>query len=138
MGPIAIALSAAALAVTGVPDAGPSSSDGSAASPPAPHVARIQAPTWIRLPTGDDLASVYPERARQWGVGGLVRLRCRVTADGFLESCNVLDEAPSGKGFGAAALRLASKFRMTSKASDGEPVGGAVVIIPIRFTLSGR
>src|ERR1700761_3259372 len=126
MGPIAVALSAAALAIGGAPASSAPSSDG----PVGPHVARIQAPTWVRLPSGNDLSLVYPEAARKWGVGGLVRIRCRVTSDGFLEACSVLDETPPGKGFGAAALRLTSKFRMSSNTPDGQPVGGAVVMIP--------
>jgi protein TonB len=59
-----------------------------------------------------------------------------VRADGKLESCNVTSEDPSGLGFGAAALKMASLFQMKPETRDGEPVAGASVTVPIVFKLN--
>ena len=40
------------------------------------------------------------------------------------------------EGFGAAAKHLAPYFRMKPKTVDGQPVEGAQVTIPIRFSMN--
>ncbi len=98
----------------------------------------ITNPTWTRLPTAEDLARYYPPQATIAGVNGRAVMTCLVTAEGSVSDCQVVDETPPGLGFGGAAVAMAPLFRMTPRALDGEPVGGARVTIPIRFVIAGE
>lgn len=71
--------------------------------------------TWIVRPRPE-----FPERALQAGVHrAQVELSCEVLEDGSLNQCEVVREDPEGFGFGAAAIRSASKARATG--SDTSP-----------------
>lgn len=70
-------------------------------------------------------------------VQGSTRISCTVTEAGSLTGCTVLSETPSGQGFGAAAVRMSREFRMRPQTRDGAPVGGATVVVPQRWSLTG-
>ena len=111
----------------------PTASGGESAESPPQRQHVISNPHWLRQPTGDDFADVYPQRALVVGRSGAVLIDCSVTASGDLTACRVAEEAPTGWGFGAAALTLIKRFRLVPREEDGRPVGGAMVRIPIRF-----
>lgn len=83
---------------------------------------------WLRKPTSDDLASVYPTAALKTGKDGRAVIGCIVTVEGFLADCKVVSESPEGMGFGGAALQLSPQFRLSPRLVDGKPVASRVSI----------
>lgn len=88
-------------------------------------------PDWIRKPSGQDLANVFPKAAIDKRVGGRAVIECQVTVEGFLETCKALSESPAGLGFGQAGLQLAPQFRMSPKIRGGKAAPGGEVRVPI-------
>ena len=88
-------------------------------------------PDWMKKPTAQDLAGVYPVAAAKKGVDGSATLKCQLSVEGFLQKCEVASETPPGLGFGPAALQLAPQFRMTPKIRGGKPVVSDDLMIPI-------
>ncbi len=104
------------------------------APPPAGRrPAVITPPQWLRKPSGEDMRRYYPAAAFEGKVEGRAVIECVVTADGTMTDCKVVEETPAGQGFGAASLRVASRFRMRTTTLDGIPVMGAHVRIPLNW-----
>ncbi|MBL8771479.1 MAG: energy transducer TonB [Phenylobacterium sp.] len=75
---------------------------------------------WIAAPTAQQMAAVFPEKARAAGVGGGVELVCTSNRSGEMTDCDVLGETPRGYGFGAAARKLAHGMRAEGLRKDTE------------------
>jgi protein TonB len=91
-------------------------------------------PHWLAVPSGEDMVAVYPAAALRAHVTfGQVTVHCSVTDQGKLTNCAIVDENPSTVGFGAAALKLAPRFRMAKTTDDGQSVAAGTVLIPIIF-----
>lgn len=100
-----------------------------AADTPAPLV---EQPVWSQKPTVQQMAAYYPPEAAKAKTPGDALIQCDVAGDGRLQGCVVLSEA-GGPGFGEAALKLSTEFRMLPTSADGKPTAGSRVRIPIRF-----
>ena len=75
----------------------------------------------------------YPEAAAVRDIPlATVRIACIVPADGRLDDCRVLYEAPDGMGFGRSALAAARDSRVGLPEGDTSSVG-AVIVYSARF-----
>ena len=91
---------------------------------------------WVKLPSAEDLAKVYPPDALHQGVEGQATLRCTTQPDGRLADCAVAAETPSGQGFGEAALKLAPRFRAEPPCPGAEETKPGGREVAIRFAVA--
>ena len=90
------------------------------------------APGFRRMPSTDDMAKVYPEKALRRKVSGVAVIDCGVTTEGDLSDGALSSETPVNYDFGYAALKLAPLFNLEPRMKNGVPVRYAVSI-PIKF-----
>ena len=86
-----------------------------------------------RIPTQYDVSRAFPAGAREQGVPGRADLSCVVRPSGSLTNCSVLSEAPSGWGFGEAALNLSLSFRVAGGFPGRRIEAGSRVTVPVRM-----
>lgn len=79
---------------------------------------------------------VYPFRARERGIEGVVRLGFIVGADGSVREVEILDCEPEGV-FERAAKAAARRWRFAPGTKDGKPVASRVRVT-VRFRLEER
>ncbi len=63
-------------------------------------------PVFSRVPSDADVGRIYPPQALEDEIEGGVTLRCQWTETGTVINCEVVQEAPQGKMFGAATVSL--------------------------------
>jgi TonB family protein len=96
----------------------------------------VARPEWTMLPTPAQFQAAFPDAASKAGVlEAKAVMNCTVTAAGGLTGCQAVSEDPAGYGFVAATLPLAGAFRLKTWTTDGQPVVGGVVRVPIRYDL---
>lgn len=75
----------------------------------------VSNPRWLTQP-----AAEFPAEAMRRGYQeGAVDLACTVAVSGRLSDCRVVEETPEGHGFGASALKAASRARLEPRRVDG-------------------
>jgi hypothetical protein len=92
-------------------------------------------PAFIQRPSGADFIQFYPPAALAQSVVGGALLDCTVGLDTVV-SCSILNQYPTGWGFGDAALAVSRAFRASPRMIDGRPVAGGRIRIPLRFTMT--
>lgn len=85
-------------------------------------------PDWVRKPSPQDMAGVFPKEAVKRNRDGRASIKCDVTVEGFLQNCKVVSEDPPGLGFGVAGLQLAPQFRMSPKIRGGKAMSSDVTV----------
>jgi hypothetical protein len=91
-------------------------------------------PVWSHIPDAEAMRATFPKAAP--GVTTVrVMLNCVVQQRGMVGECRVEREEPAGQGFGQAALALAPYFRVATWSSEGLPVVGGGVNIPLRYEI---
>jgi TonB family protein len=102
-----------------------------AQTPSGPAVTLSEVP-FTQRPSARDFSRHYPNRALRAGLDGRVTLSCTVRRDLRLD-CLIAAEDPPNEGFGAAALRIAGRFRAAREFPDGRSTVGAQVTVPLAF-----
>lgn len=92
-------------------------------------------PAWSALPDANAMNAALGGRA---GGDVNVRLACTVVQGGGLDGCAVVSEQPASAGVGAAALTLMPLFRTATWTSEGLPVVGGRVTIPLIYRVETR
>lgn len=103
--------------------------------PPTDTADTSSSPHWIRRPSGNDMARVYPRVAVSANASGRATMVCRILATGRLTDCDVVEETPPGMGFGEATIRLAPYFQMSTTTADGKSVEGGTIRVPLIWRL---
>ena len=75
-------------------------------------------PQWLRLPTPDEIQSVWPAGAPS--TGGVAKIDCLVTDKGQAQHCSFISETPENSGFAAAAIKLSPKFQLSPPTYTGD------------------
>jgi TonB family protein len=76
----------------------------------------------------------YPQRALSEKVEGTVRILAIITPTGGVDSVSVIEENPSGYGFGLAAMEAVSQLRWRPAKKDGKPIWCRITM-PVPFKL---
>lgn len=101
-------------------------------APEMRDVVMLDHPVWAQAASFDDLARAYP--ARGGGVEGYALAHCKVMRDGSLWGCEPRKEEPADHGFGNAAVRLASRFRVDLSGARPPRSAALWVNVPVLFT----
>jgi TonB family protein len=74
-----------------------------------------------------------PQQVHSTGASGRAVLLCKINSIGDLARCKVVEEAPSGLGFGRAAMKLRSKMKMVVPPAGQD----RWVLVPFRWDPRG-
>ncbi|CAN7587892.1 energy transducer TonB [Phenylobacterium sp. LjRoot164] len=86
---------------------------------PSGGAGMIYEPVWAQQPDRTQTSAAYPVIPTGLGLDGWAGLVCDADPDGLLSKCRVEAESPAGLGFGAAALSLAGRYRLSRSAHTG-------------------
>lgn len=103
------------------------------AAPARPPASDQDLPKWAKTPSAEDMAKAYPPEASKANLAGSGVIECVVDTGGEMKDCVVVSETPPGQGFGPAALSIAGKFTLPTKAPSGATTVGRTVRVPIRW-----
>lgn len=103
-------------------------------TPPLGPDALSQALSWTATADKATADGLYPAKAKAAGIKvGRASLKCVIGQRGELADCSVVKEDPPGLGFGEAALKIAEHFRINPWSTDGRPMEGTSIILPLRL-----
>ncbi len=94
-------------------------------------------PIWVQAPSLADVEAAYPTATAQ-GAAGKAVVRCAFDVEGRTTDCAVRSQTPAGRGFGSAALALATRFEVLHTDDDAAILPGVIVDIPVAFSAPER
>ena len=99
--------------------------------PAALDQALVGKPNWSVLPTLEQTGAVFKDLK----VTGTARavVECTVQPGGSVGECHLVSETPAGVGMGPAAMTMTPYFRLTTWTTEGLPIVGGTIRIPIRY-----
>ena len=92
-------------------------------------------PRCVREPSFDELRPFLPPVLLRSKKSGYSVLLCQVMLSTRVRNCRVAAEFPDGSGFGEAAKKASSVFRIFPVKIDKRPVDGAWVLVRTEFDL---
>jgi TonB family protein len=96
----------------------------------------IHNPLWVQSMKPEEVVRLFPPEAIKAGYkAGVATVACTTVHSGVLTDCAVESEEPADLGFGAAALKIAAVMKMNPWTSQGAPVDGMKIQVPIRLVL---
>jgi TonB family protein len=108
------------------------------AAPSRPPPSNTDLPAWSKTPSQAEMTAAYPAQAMALNLAGSAMVECTVGGAGELKDCAVSGESIPNFGFGAAALTLAPKFQIPTKAPSGATMVGRTVQFPMRWLNSAK
>jgi len=99
------------------------------------QISMLNNPVWASTVSYDDVVRAYPAKAG--GVEGYAVAHCEVNRNGSLSDCQLIKEDPDKRGFGKAALSLASRFRVDPQWTTAPHHADLWVDVPVRFPAPG-
>lgn len=78
----------------------------------------------------------FPRRAQDRGVSGYAVVEVVITTTGGVRDPKLIEEHPTGYGFGASALRAAERLRYNPRMVDGNPVEVPGVLYRFSFQIA--
>jgi TonB family protein len=97
----------------------------------------VRSPVWVAGYDPQTLIRDFPPAvAKKVSPGAVVR--CEVAADGSLSGCAIELTSPDGLDFDDAAVKFASRLKMSLWSAEAGPVQGGVVHLPVRLDLAER
>jgi len=78
----------------------------------------------------------FPRRAQDRGVSGYAVVEVIITTTGGVRDPKLIEEHPTGYGFGSAALRAAERLRYNPRMVDGNPVEVPGVLYRFSFQIA--
>ena len=104
-------------------------------SQPVPPI-QVYDAQWLKRVDPTSAPKLFPEAAAKAGLKeGRAAVECEVTHEGTLTGCTAVQEDPKGYGFGDAALTIAGVMQMNLWTSQGTPVDGARIRLPVTLKL---
>jgi len=91
-------------------------------------------PNWAAIPSADMIRAAFKDIKGAATIRAM--LSCVVQPGGALAGCTVASQEPAGAG--AAALTLVPTFRVTTWTTEGLPVVGGTIRIPLRYELDAE
>jgi protein TonB len=78
---------------------------------------------------------MYPRRAQSRGVGGYAVVEVTITTTGAVRDPKMVEEHPTGYGFGAAAVKAAEKLKYNPRVVSGVPQEVPGVLYKFSFVI---